>query len=124
LKDINPVKDSDIESALSYLAGGKATASPGILYIYQRLSKEPEFREMIEKSGKAKLNPQRTQKGLGKKRFLNDRETLKSLMTRKVGKNKKYIIEAINLTQKHTDKTKGLTRVNKFKPKLWTKLGV
>jgi hypothetical protein len=124
LKDKNPVKDSDIESALSYLAGGKATPSPGILYIYQRLSKEPEFREMVEKSGKAKINPPRNQKGTGKKGSLSDSKKLKSLMTKKVGKNKKYIIEKINLTQKHTDKTKGLTRVNKFKPKLWVKLGV
>jgi hypothetical protein len=107
MKDKNPVKDSDINSALSYMAGGKVSVTPGILYLYQRLSKEPEIREMIQSSGKAKLISPKGQKGKGGKKI-----------------SKKYIIEKINPYAKKTYKTKGIPRGNKLNPKLWVKLGI
>jgi hypothetical protein len=115
MNDKNAVKDSDINSALSYLAGGKTPATPGILYLYHRLSKEPEFREMVEKSGSVKL---RSQKGQGIIR-LKKRKALLS------HKPKKYIIEKINLfdQKKYINKTQGLNRI-KFKPKQWVKIGI
>ena len=120
LKDKNPIKDSNIDSVTAYFTGqSEAAETPGIYYIYQRLSKEPKFQEFIERSNIASTSSssEKSQSGKG---------------------IKKYIIKTIPKIKniKKLAATKGLTRIkntalntnknssNKFKPQLWVKLGL
>jgi hypothetical protein len=108
LSDKNPIKGSDIEKVLRHIVGLKEAESPGIEFLYRRLMNEPKFQDIMEKSGLVKetRTREKLQKGKGKK-------------------SKKYIIEKVNPNRaKKSYKTKGLSRDNKFKPKLWVKLGI
>ena len=121
LKDKNPIKDSNIDSVTAYFTGQSVEAeTPGIYYIYQRLSKDPKFQEILKRSNIASISSAASEKssqsGKGIKKYIIKKAPTKNIKTNATTKGLTRIRKNILNTNKNSS--------NKFKPRLWVKLGL